>query len=115
MLEQGVRHAILELQRRGQGVRAIARALQVSRAAVRDVLRRGSARVMGRSPDESPRQRVSPAAGDGRMSAGPGPRRRMRRQISWWKEPAFTAWRPPLALLSHSREGNHGSDRTSHA
>jgi predicted transcriptional regulator len=45
MLEQGVRHAILELQRRGQGVRAIARALQVSRAAVRDVLRRGSAEV----------------------------------------------------------------------
>jgi transposase len=45
MLEQGVRQAILELQRRGQGVRAIARALQVSRAAVRDVLRRGSAEV----------------------------------------------------------------------
>ena len=40
-----VRHAILELHRRGQGVRAIARALQVSRAAVRDVLRRGSAEV----------------------------------------------------------------------
>jgi transposase len=45
MLEQGVRQAILELQRRGQSVRAIARALQVSRAAVRDVLRRGSAEV----------------------------------------------------------------------
>ncbi len=45
MLEQAVRHAILELQRRGQGVRAIARALQVSRAAVRDVLRRGTAEV----------------------------------------------------------------------
>jgi transposase len=45
MLEQSVRHAILELQRRGQSVRAIARALQVSRAAVRDVLRRGSAEV----------------------------------------------------------------------
>jgi len=45
MLEQAVRHAILELQRRGQGVRAIARALQVSRAAVRDILRRGSAEV----------------------------------------------------------------------
>ena len=45
MLEQGVRQVILELQRRGQGVRAIARALQVSRAAVRDVLRRGSAEV----------------------------------------------------------------------
>jgi transposase len=45
MLEQAVRHAILELQRRGQGVRAIARALHVSRAAVRDVLRRGSAEV----------------------------------------------------------------------
>ena len=45
MLEQAVRHAILELHRRGQGVRAIARALEVSRAAVRDVLRRGSAEV----------------------------------------------------------------------
>src|SRR3989442_4579129 len=45
MLEQSVRHAILELQRRGQSVRAIARALQVSRAAVRDVLQRGSAEV----------------------------------------------------------------------
>jgi transposase len=45
MLDQASRHAILELHRRGQGVRAIARALQVSRAAVRDVLRRGSAEV----------------------------------------------------------------------
>jgi len=45
MLEQAVRHAILELHRRGQGVRAIARALRVSRAAVREVLRRGSAEV----------------------------------------------------------------------
>ncbi|MGH8732078.1 MAG: helix-turn-helix domain-containing protein [Burkholderiales bacterium] len=45
MLDQAIRHAILELHRRGQGVRAIARALQVSRAAVRDVLRRGSAEV----------------------------------------------------------------------
>jgi len=45
MLDQSVRQAILELQRRGQGVRAIARALQVSRAAVREVLRRGSAEV----------------------------------------------------------------------
>ena len=45
MLAQAVRHAILELHRRGQGVRAIARALQISRAAVRDVLRRGSAEV----------------------------------------------------------------------
>jgi len=45
MLEQSVRQAILERQRRGQSVRAIARALHVSRAAVRDVLRRGSAEV----------------------------------------------------------------------
>jgi hypothetical protein len=45
MLEQSVRQAILELRRRGQSVRAIARALQVSRAAVREVLRRGSAEV----------------------------------------------------------------------
>ena len=45
MLEQAVRQAILELHRRGQGVRPIARALRISRAAVRDVLRRGSAEV----------------------------------------------------------------------
>jgi transposase len=45
MLEQSVRQAVLELRRRGQSVRAIARALQVSRAAVREVLRRGSAEV----------------------------------------------------------------------
>jgi predicted transcriptional regulator len=45
LLEQSVRQAILELQRCGQSVRAIARALQVSRAAVREVLRRGSAEV----------------------------------------------------------------------
>jgi transposase len=45
MLDQGIRQAILELHRRGQGVRAIARALAISRAAVRDVLRRGSAEV----------------------------------------------------------------------
>ena len=45
MLDQAIRHAILELHRRGQGVRAIARALKVSRAAVRDVLERGTAEV----------------------------------------------------------------------
>lgn len=45
MLDQAIRHAILELHRRGQGVRAIARALRVSRAAVREVLRRGTAEV----------------------------------------------------------------------
>jgi transposase len=45
MLEQAARQAILELHRRGQGVRAIARALRISRAAVREVLRRGTAEV----------------------------------------------------------------------
>jgi transposase len=45
MLDQATRQAILELHRRGQGVRAIARALTISRAAVRAVLRRGSAEV----------------------------------------------------------------------
>jgi transposase len=45
MLDQGIRQAILELHRRGQGIRAIARALRISRAAVREVLRRGSAEV----------------------------------------------------------------------
>jgi transposase len=45
MLPQGIRQAILDLHGRGQSVRAIARALEVSRAAVREVLRRGSAEV----------------------------------------------------------------------
>ncbi len=45
MLDQAVRQAILELHERGQGIRAIARALRISRVAVRDVLRRGSAEV----------------------------------------------------------------------
>jgi transposase len=45
MLPQGIRQAILDLHGRGQSVRAIARALAVSRAAVREVLRRGSAEV----------------------------------------------------------------------
>ncbi|MCC6846938.1 MAG: IS21 family transposase [Deltaproteobacteria bacterium] len=45
MLDESRRTAILELHERGHGVRAIARALQVSRAAVRDVVRRGTAEV----------------------------------------------------------------------
>ena len=45
MLDESIRTAILQLHERGHGVRAIARALQVSRAAVRDVLRRGTAEV----------------------------------------------------------------------
>ena len=47
MLPQGIRQAILDLHGRGQSVRAIARALQVSRAAVREVLRRGLSRPVG--------------------------------------------------------------------
>jgi transposase len=45
MLDQSQRTAVLELHRQGQGVRAIARILQRSRGAVRDVLRAGSATV----------------------------------------------------------------------
>jgi hypothetical protein len=45
MLDESRRTAILELHESGHGVRAIARALRVSRAAVRDVLRRGTAEV----------------------------------------------------------------------
>jgi transposase len=45
MLDQATRHAILELHRRGQSRRAIARALRISRPAVRAVLRRGTAEV----------------------------------------------------------------------
>jgi transposase len=45
MLDQSQRSAILELQRQGHSVRAIARTLQVSRGAVRDVLVAGTAVV----------------------------------------------------------------------
>ena len=45
MLDESLRTAILQLHEKGHGVRAIARALQVSRAAVRDVVRRGTAEV----------------------------------------------------------------------
>ncbi len=45
MLDQSQRTSVLELQRRGHGVRAIARALHLSRGAVRDVLRAGTAVV----------------------------------------------------------------------
>lgn len=45
MLDQSQRTSVLELQRRGHGVRAIARALHLSRGAVRDVLKAGTAAV----------------------------------------------------------------------
>jgi transposase len=45
MLDQSLRIAILELHKKGQGIRAIARAMKLSRNAVRDVLRRDSAEV----------------------------------------------------------------------
>lgn len=45
MLDEGVRTAILEMQKRGTGTRAIAKALQVSRGAVRDVLREKTAAI----------------------------------------------------------------------
>lgn len=45
MLDQSTRAAILELRRRGQGTRAIARTLEVSRWAVRAVVRAGSVEV----------------------------------------------------------------------
>ena len=45
MLDQGLRTAILSLQAKGHGIRQIARALQISRGAVRTVLKAGSATV----------------------------------------------------------------------
>jgi transposase len=45
MLDQGTRAAILQLHERGHGIRAIARALKVSRDAVREVLARGTDEV----------------------------------------------------------------------
>jgi len=45
MLDQGLRTAILSLQTKGHGIRQIARALQISRGAVRTVLHAGSPTV----------------------------------------------------------------------
>lgn len=45
MLDQSIRTAILQLSKNGQGVRAIARALRLSRDAVRTVLKQGSEQV----------------------------------------------------------------------
>ena len=45
MLDQGTRAAILQLHERGHGIRTIARAMKVSRDAVRDVLARGNDNV----------------------------------------------------------------------
>ncbi len=45
MLDQGTRAAILQLHERGHGIRAIARAMKVSREAVREVLARGTDEV----------------------------------------------------------------------
>ena len=42
MLDQSTRAAILKLKQQGHSIRGIARALQVSRGAVRDVLRSGT-------------------------------------------------------------------------
>lgn len=47
MLDQSKRTAILELKAQGHGTRAIARALKLSRGAVREVLRSGKAEVPG--------------------------------------------------------------------
>jgi transposase len=44
-LDQSIRIAILELRKKGHGSRAIARAMQLSRGAVREVLRAGTAEV----------------------------------------------------------------------
>ena len=52
MLDQSVRSAILELHRQGNGTRAIARALRVSRWAVREVIRCGTAEVPRRARPE---------------------------------------------------------------
>ena len=45
MLDQGLRTAILSLQAKGHGIRQIARALQISRRSVREVLKAGTPTV----------------------------------------------------------------------
>ena len=45
MIDQGLRTAILSLQAKGHGIRQIARALHLSRGAVRMVLKAGTATV----------------------------------------------------------------------
>ena len=45
MLDQSLRIAILELHKKGNGIRAIARAMKLSRGAVREVVRASTAEV----------------------------------------------------------------------
>ena len=45
MLDQGLRTAIMSLRAKGHGIRQIARALQISRGAVRTVLKTDSPTV----------------------------------------------------------------------
>ena len=45
MLDQGLRTAVLSLQAKGQGIRQIARALQISRGTVRTILKAGTPTV----------------------------------------------------------------------
>jgi hypothetical protein len=45
LLDQRIRTAVLELHKKGHGIRGIARAMKLSRGAVRDIIRLGSAEV----------------------------------------------------------------------
>lgn len=66
MLDQSQRTSVLELHRQGQGVRAIARVLQVSRGAVRDVLKAGTAAV----PALARKEKADPYVDDIRLLHG---------------------------------------------
>jgi hypothetical protein len=58
LLDQSIRTAILALHRKGLGIKAIARAMKLSRGAVRDVIRSGTAEVPRRGgvpPDQPSR------------------------------------------------------------
>jgi ParB/RepB/Spo0J family partition protein len=64
MLDQGLRTAILSLQAKGQGIRQIARALQISRGTVRTVLKAGTPTVprLDRPEKAEPyRDQIAPA------------------------------------------------------
>ena len=83
MLDQATRSVILELRRRGHGVRQIARTLQISRGAVRKVLSASSAQVprIEREEKAEPyRDQILELFGTLQGQPGARPRRARRRR-----------------------------------
>jgi hypothetical protein len=111
MLDQGLRTAILSLRAKGHGIRQIACALQISRGAVRTVLKTGNPTVLriDRAEKAEPyRDQILELGGSLPRQSGPRPRsaRRARRRdrlpdadrllpAPWDRPRAAGARRPP--------------------